>query len=118
MSDLNNQIEKILKEISEIKENQKIANEKIEKIQNTIDDIEKDIFSDDTCGYEFEIVCPYCEYEFLIDTTDNKEVKCPECNNLIELDWSGNLDEEATGCEGKCCGCTECKEVSDEDDDM
>jgi len=65
----------------------------------------------------FEIVCPYCEYEFVIDANeDKKEVECPECKNIIELDWSGNLDEDDE-CSGHCHGCSGCGD-SDEDDDM
>ena len=34
------------------------------------------------------ITCPYCEFKFLIEyDLDNSEIKCPECDNLIQLDW-------------------------------
>lgn len=115
MNDLNQQIEKLLKEMQQIKENQKEMTEKMEKMQQVIDHIENDIYSDE--GFDFEIVCPYCEYEFVIDANEDKtEIECPECNNVIELDWSGNLcdDEE---CSGHCHGCSSC-ENCDEDDDM
>lgn len=93
MSDLNQQIEDLLKEMKEIKENQKAMTEKMEKMQQVIDHIESDIYSDE--GFDFEIVCPYCEYEFVIDADENKkEIQCPECKNTIELDWSGDLDED------------------------
>ena len=98
MSDLNQQIEDLLKEMKEIKENQKIMTEKMEKMQQVIDNIEKDIYSDE--GFNFEIICPYCEFEFIIDADEDKnEVECPECKNTIELDWSGDL-EEHDGCSG------------------
>ena len=51
---------------------------------------------------------------------ENKtEIECPECNNLIELDWSGDVDDEpsAGGCLGDCHGCHGCGS-EDEDDDM
>ena len=68
-------------------------------------------------GFDFEIVCPYCEYEFIIDADEDKnEVECPECNNTIELDWSGDLCDDE-GCSGHCHGCSSCGD-SDEDDDM
>ena len=112
MSDLNQQIENLLKEMKEIKENQKMMNEKMEKMQQVIDHIESDIYAGE--GFDFEIVCPYCEYEFIIDADEDKdEVECPECNNIIELDWSGDLCDEE-GCSGQCHGCSSC----DEDDDM
>ena len=92
------------------------------KMQQVIDNIEKDIYSED--GFDFEIVCPYCNYEFIIDMDENKtEVTCPECSNTIELDWSGDIDEEENNCSGHCSGCSGCGNVNDdenqdEDDDM
>ena len=115
MGDLEQKIEALLKEMKEIKENQKEMSEKVSKMQQIIDHIENDIYSDE--GFDFEIVCPYCEYEFVIDAdVDKKEIECPECKNMIELDWSGDLDEE-DGCSGHCHGCSGCED-SDEDDDM
>lgn len=115
MDDLNQQIEKLLKEMQEIKENQRAMAEKMDKMQLIIDHIEGDIYSDD--GFDFEIVCPYCEHEFIIEADmDNAEIQCPECNNIIELDWSGDLCDDE-GCEGHCRGCSSCDDCS-EDDDM
>lgn len=118
---LEQQIETLLGEVKELKENQKIMTNKIEKMQQVIDHIESDIYSDE--GFDFEIVCPYCENEFVIDANEDKnEVECPECKNVIELDWTGDLyDDEEDGCSGHCCGCSGCGDSSDEeneDDDM
>jgi UDP:flavonoid glycosyltransferase YjiC (YdhE family) len=67
-------------------------------------------------GFDFEIVCPYCNYEFIIDMAENKtEIECPECKNTIELDWTGDVDNEHHDCSGDCHGCHGC---NDEDDDM
>ena len=118
---LEQQIETLLGEVKELKENQKIMTNKIEKMQQVIDHIESDIYSDE--GFDFEIVCPYCEHEFVIDANEDKnEVECPECKNVIELDWTGDLyDDEDDGCSGHCCGCSGCGDSSNEeneDDDM
>lgn len=118
---LEQQIETLLGEVKELKENQKIMTNKIEKMQQVIDHIESDRYSDE--GFDFEIVCPYCEHEFVIDANEDKnEVECPECKNVIELDWTGDLyDDEDDGCSGHCCGCSGCGDSSDEeneDDDM
>ena len=111
---LSEQMECLLKEMREIKENQKIMNDKMERMQQIINHIESDIYAEE--GFDFEIVCPYCEYEFVIDADeDKKEIECPECKNIIELDWSGDIEED--GCSGHCNGCSGCGE-SDEDDDM
>lgn len=117
MEDLNQQIEKLLKEMKEIKENQKVMTEKMEKMQQVIDHIESDIYSEE--GFDFEIVCPYCENEFVIEANeDKKEIECPECKNVIELDWSGDFEEDGNSCSGHCHGCSECEQDNEEDDDM
>lgn len=102
-------------EIEELENKQKEMDDKMQKMQDVIDNIEKDIYSED--GFDFEIVCPYCNYEFVIDVDENKtEIQCPECENMIELDWSGDLEEgEADDCEGHCSGCSGCEPSDDED---
>lgn len=94
--------------MNEIEEKQKEIDEKMSKMQQIIDNIEKDIYSDE--GFDFEIICPYCDNQFVIDVDEDKtEVECPVCNNIIELDWTGELEEETTynaGCSG-CHGCDE-----------
>lgn len=104
-------------EIAKLEDTQNKINAKMNQMQQVIDNIEKDIYADD--GFDFEIICPYCNYEFIIDVDENKtEVECPECQNIIELDWSGDVDsdeqDQQGGCEGNCDGCHGC----DEDDDM
>ena len=90
---------------------------KMEKMEKILDNIEKDIYSDD--GFDFEIVCPYCNYEFIVDYDDNKsEIECPECKNTIELDWSDNYDDsDENSCFGNCSNCSGCNNNDDLDDD-
>ena len=90
--------------IQEIEEKQQEITDRINSVQSIVDEIEGDIYEEDE-NYEFEIVCPYCNYEFTADIEDeNKdEIECPECHNTIELDW--NLDEELEGCSGSCSHC-------------
>ena len=127
MSDLENKIEQLLKEVKELKENQKEMTEKMSKMQQVIDHIEDDIYEEE--GFDFEIVCPYCEHEFVIDTSEDKtEIKCPECKNTIELDWIGDIEDEPkenktknSNFQGGCPGCHGCGSFNikkDEDDDM
>ena len=103
-------------EIDKLEKTQKQIEDKMSRMQQVIDNIEKDIYDE---GFDFEITCPYCNYEFFIDVDENKtEVECPECKNMIELDWSGGEEEGNTDdqndCNGNCHGCSGC----DEDDDM
>lgn len=100
----------------------KDINERIQKVEASVNHIEKDIYMEE--GYDFEIACPYCNYEFAVDFEDGvkKEVTCPECKNVIELDWN-----EEEHCHGECSGChSDCSEENnieyepeemDDDDD-
>ncbi|MBR6504191.1 MAG: hypothetical protein IKT41_00455 [Clostridia bacterium] len=105
--------------IDHIVEQQAYLDKKMKQVEKTISTIEKDIYAEDE-EYDFQIVCPYCNNEFIMDFDEelNKEVKCPECDNIIELDWN---EEDENGCSGNCSGCGhECGEGHEdlEDDDM
>ena len=103
-------------QIEALEKSQKEVQEKLAKMQTVLDNIEKDIYSED--GFDFEIICPYCNYEFFIDVDENRtEVECPECKNTIELDCDGGIDDDHSGCSGNCGGCHGCGE-NDEDEDM
>jgi len=40
------------------------------------------------------IKCPYCNTNFFIEFDHTKkEIKCPDCKNVIELDW-GNFEDD------------------------
>lgn len=99
--------------MNKIMQTQQQLETKVGKMEQIIDNIEKDIYSDE--GFDFEIVCPYCDTEFVADEDDEKtEVKCPNCNNIIELDWT----DEEDGCSaGGCSHCHGCGPVIDEDED-
>ena len=99
--------------IHEIEEKQEEINSKINNVQTIIDEIEGDIYEPND-EYEFEIVCPYCNYEFTTDIADEEkdEIKCPECNNIIELDWNG---DEEYACSGDCSHCHE-EQVAEENE--
>ena len=62
---------------------------KIESMEKIIKKLEKEIYSQDDDS-DFEILCPYCNSEFIEDFRNGlkTEVRCPECGNVIELDWN------------------------------
>ena len=94
-------------EMNKLEEKQNQIEAKISSMQKMIDNIENDIYSED--GYDFEITCPYCNYEFIIDVDETKtEVQCPECKNMIELDWNEGEDDLPNNS----------RDYNDEDDDM
>lgn len=103
------------KRIEQIEEKQNEINAKINSVQSAVDGIESDIYEADDSNYEFEIVCPYCNYEFTTDIEDEnkEEIICPECHNTIELDWNQDDFDECTGSCHSChshCGVAEDEE--------
>ena len=69
--------------IEKLEEKQEKIVGTLSKIQETVNLIKKDIYEDD--GYDFEIVCPYCNHEFVADVESElkEEIECPECHNVI-----------------------------------
>lgn len=66
---------------------------RIEDLEQTIEKIDNELFSEEETDLE-PINCPYCNSRFLIEFDNTKkEVKCPDCKNIIELDWE-NFDED------------------------
>lgn len=109
-------LENIEKKLDLILQNQHEIESKINNLEKSVKKIESDIYLDDS--FDFEIVCPYCNYEFTVDMDEDRtEVTCPECENVIELDWTGDLDEFECGHEG-CGGCHGCGHDDTEEDDM
>ena len=99
--------------IDSMMKRQEELEKKFDKVQGIISNIENDIYAED--GFDFEIICPYCDNEFVIDEDDNRtEIECPECKNIIELDWSDNFDDEEE-CSGHCSHCHGCSDEEDED---
>lgn len=100
--------------LSNMEEKQEDLEERLSKIQKSLDNIEKDIYEDEN-EFEFEVVCPYCNHQFVtdIDLEENSELQCPECKNMIELDWNEEDDE----CTGHCHSCLGCEEHEDDEFD-
>jgi len=100
--------------LDKVEQNQKEIEKRLERLNTIVDGIEQDIYEEENPdGFDFEIVCPYCNHEFVadIDWENKKDIQCPECHNLIELDFQGE-----DGCNGECSGCQEhCNEKEDED---
>ena len=101
--------------IKEIEEKQTEITNRMNQVQTVVDGIENDIYEGDE-NYEFEIVCPYCNYEFTADIEDEnkEEIQCPECHNTIELDWN---PDELDGCSGSCSSCHSQCSVAEEEEE-
>lgn len=98
--------------------------ERINSLEKKLGTIEKDIYLESE--YDFEINCPYCNFNFIIDPDEAEdEVQCPECKNVIEIDWDGtSCMEDGCGCncdfdcDCDCShGCTCDEDEQDENDD-
>ncbi len=93
---------------------------RMKELESAMGNLQNDIYEDiEDDEMDFEIICPYCDAEFDIDLSGKlqNEVECPECNNIIELDW--NQDDGCSGSCGSCGGCVSRNQKDyDEDDDM
>lgn len=101
--------------LSNMEDKQEDLEERLARVQKSLNNIEKDIYTEEE-DFEFEVVCPYCNHQFVsdIDLEETTEIQCPECKNMIELDWN----EEEEECTGSCHGCNGCmREAFDGDDD-
>lgn len=103
--------------INDIEERQKELKLKMDKVEDVVNGIENELYLDE--GYEFEIVCPYCNNEFVSafenDGIPKEEIECPECHNIIELDWNSEDYDELGACSGHCGGCHSCDEEEFDD---
>ena len=108
--------------INELIENQEKMRIDIDKLKRAVSNIEEDIYEDleddryddeyDSSyqedkmhdnDYEFEITCPYCNYDFIADNSyiNKVQIPCPKCKRVIDLDWSStdeysdDLDSES-----------------------
>ena len=116
MDIIDNLTDKADEKIKQIEEKQKMLESKMGEVEKAVNEIEGDIYEEnDDEAFEFEIVCPYCDYEFTAEITGKEEITCPECNNVIELDW--NDEEDGGCCSGNCHSCHGCEDEDDFEDE-
>lgn len=113
INELNKVIDLSERRVNQVVENQRILENKQNEIERALNNMEKELFVNEE-EYDFEIICPYCNHEFVSDIgSDISELVCPECHNTIELDWDMNEDSD---CSGHCCSCEGCEH--DEEDEV
>ena len=62
--------------------------EKIEELEKSVDEVKAQTVNEEEIDVE-PINCPYCNSRFLIEYDNTqKEIKCPDCKNIIGLDWN------------------------------
>lgn len=66
--------------------------ERIDDLEKSLSELKEGLTSEDI---DVEpITCPYCNSKFLIEFDNKqKEIKCPDCKNIIELDWEDYEDD-------------------------
>ncbi len=101
--------------LNEIEKKQQEIENKMSHMHDTVEEMENDIYSED--AFDFEIVCPYCNHEFIadIDVEEKAEMECPECHNIIELDWG--TDEQQADEDSKQEKSKQPKDVEEPQDD-
>lgn len=66
--------------------------ERIDELENAVEKINEEN-SYEEIDVE-PITCPYCNSKFLIEYDNKqKEIKCPDCKNIIVLDWENFEDD-------------------------
>ena len=81
---------------AQYKHKMEICEHRIDDMESAMQRLENELFQED----EFDdtdlepIKCPYCNTNFFIEFDNTKkEIKCPDCKNIIELDW-GNFEDD------------------------
>lgn len=72
-----------------------ICEQRLDSLEDQIQRLDNEIFQEDDLDTDLEpIKCPYCNINFFIEfDSTKKEIKCPDCKNIIELDW-GNFEDD------------------------
>ena len=111
--DNSNQYESLSKKIDKMQKSLKRIEEDIYIDEYEDDEEENEYSSNDQMHdndmaydeeFEFEIKCPYCNYEFVVgqDADLKDEIECPKCHKEIELDWDDYCDGECDHCASIC----------------
>lgn len=90
--------------LDELEKLESIYKQKVAMCEHRLDGLEiamqrldNEIFQDNDEEEETDleqIQCPYCNINFFIEFDESKkEIKCPDCKNIIELDW-GNFEDD------------------------
>lgn len=72
------------------------CSQRLDGLEMQIQRLDNEIFQDDDFDdADLEpIKCPYCNTNFFIEFDNTKkEIQCPDCKNIIELDW-GNFEDD------------------------
>ena len=109
-------LEEIGLSIEDLEENVEVLSEEIEDISDDLEEVEEYLLDEDEdwddedecdCGCEdddfFEVACPNCEEDLVIDAAvlEAGFIQCPNCKERFTIDLSD--EEDGCGCPD-CCG--------------
>lgn len=102
--------------------------EQVDEIDEDLANLEEEFYDDCECDCDcdfcdedcedfiedednplYEVTCPDCDAEIVIDEDMllEGEVNCPECGNVLEFDFSGLFGEDGCACGDPNCECCE-----------
>ena len=94
LDELDKVVETHLGRLNVLLEREKRLTRRVENMEIVVKSLERDMRMSENISEDndFEILCPYCNTEFVEDFSNGfkHEVRCPECDNIIELDWNEN----------------------------
>ena len=96
-------LEEIGLSIEDLEENAEALGEEIDAISDDLSDVEKAVFEDEDEDDDFfEIECPNCKEDLVIDDAvlESGVVQCPNCKEKFALELSDDC-----GCEDEGCSC-------------
>lgn len=74
-----------------------IFEDRLDGLEVAMHRLDNELFQDEDFEEDTDlepIKCPYCNTNFFIEfDSSKKEMKCPDCKNIIELDW-GNFEDD------------------------
>ena len=94
-------LEEVSLSIEDLEEEVEVLNEGLEAVSDDLEDVEDVLYGDDDDDYDdedfFEISCPNCEEDLVIDADvlDAGFIQCPNCKEKFAID----LSDEACSCE-------------------
>ena len=102
-------LEEVSLSIEDIEDDIEVLAEEIEAISDDLEVVEEELFEDDDCcddeDYDdeddfFEVSCPNCEEDLVIDADvlEAGYIQCPNCEEKFAIDLS-----DECGCDCGCC---------------
>ncbi|WP_294550841.1 CD1247 N-terminal domain-containing protein [uncultured Pseudoflavonifractor sp.] len=117
-------LEEVGLSIEDMEDNMEAMGEEIDAISDDLSDVEKVVYDEDDeddedeCGCDedddfFEVECPNCGQELVIDedVLEAGTVECPNCKGKFVIDM-GDCEDDGCGCG---CGCDHDHDHGDEE---